>query len=70
MCDMNSGFLLASEKSRRASKHSETRDLLAWFEGQCESPTDEAHLRLARLLLTGEDRRDLPEEEKADSLFY
>jgi len=70
MCVMNSGFLLASEKSRRASKHSEIRRTLSEFEGQRGSLVDEAYVRLARLLLTGEDHRDLPEEEKADSLFY
>lgn len=67
---MKSAFLLASPQFRARLRQERMRKALG--EIAAEEPLSEAdrgHLHLAELLLTGVDRRELPEDEKIEALI-
>jgi len=66
---MKSAFFLASPRVRAHLRRSRLKERLNEWSHRVEDPVDAGYLHLAELLLTGVDRRELPEDEKVDGLI-
>lgn len=65
---MKSAFFLASPRVRAHLRRCRLQERLREWSPRADQPGDIGYLHLAELLLTGIDRRELPEDEKVEGL--